>query len=89
MKRKDWMLIAVVGFFAAIFSIVISNSLFGPPKKHPVKVPVVDKISSDFPNPQTDPAFKSIFNSQAIDPTQLIQIGGGQNPAPFSNDNGQ
>ena len=83
MKRKELMIIGLTAFIAAIFSIVLSGLLFGSPKKNPIKVPVVDKISSDFPSPQTDEQYKIFFNNKALNPTQLIQIGGNNNSAPF------
>lgn len=83
MKRKDVYVIAVVGIIAAVVSIIISSSLFGSPKKNVIKVPVVNKISSEFPSPQTDSTYQAFFNNKAIDPTQLIQIGNSTNTAPF------
>lgn len=85
MKRKELAVIAAVALFSAIISIFISGALFGSPKKNPIKVPVVYKISSDFPVPQTDDTYKAFFNSQANDPTQIIRIGGSNNKTPFNN----
>jgi hypothetical protein len=68
---------------------VISDKLFGSPKRNPIKVPVVQKISSSFPVPKTDPTYQSFFNQQAIDPTQLIKIGNNNNTAPFQGGSGQ
>ncbi len=85
MKRQDWLIIGGVGFLAAIISFVISGALFGSPQKNPIKVPVVNKISSDFPSPQTDDTYRTIFNPNAFNPTQLIKIGGGGNTTPFQN----
>ncbi len=83
MKRKDLLIVAVAAIFTALFSIILSGVLFGSPKKHPIKVPVVDKISATFPSVQTDDAYKNYLNNAALNPTQLIQIGGNNNPAPF------
>jgi hypothetical protein len=83
MKRKELMIVALTAFIAAIFSIVISGVIFGSPKKNPIKVPVVDKISSEFASPQTDDQYKTFFNNKALNPTQLIQIGGSNNSTPF------
>ena len=52
-----------------------------PPKNRQAKVEVVQKITSDFPQPDT-----KFFNSGAVNPTQLIQIGQEQNPQPFGSD---
>lgn len=83
MKQKDLLLIGMVAFIAAIFSIILSGVLFGSPKKNPIKVPVVNNISSTFPVVQTDNNYTSFFNDKALDPTQLIQIGGNNNTTPF------
>lgn len=83
MKRKELITIASVAVIAAIFSIILSGILFGSPKKNPIKVPVADKINPSFPAVQTDDAYKPFFNSNALNPTQLIQIGGNNNTNPF------
>ena len=85
MKRKELVLIGVVAFIAAIFSFIISCVIFGSPQKNPIKVPVVTPISSDFPSPQTDSTYQAFYNQKALNPTQLIQIGGNGNTAPFNN----
>ncbi|MBX4197094.1 hypothetical protein KW801_00875 [Candidatus Saccharibacteria bacterium] len=89
MKQKDLLIVGITAFVAAIFSIVLSGVLFGSPKKNPIKVPVVDKISSTFPSPQNDDNYKVFFNDKALNPTQLIQIGGSNNTntKPFQNTN--
>ena len=85
MKQKDILLIGAVAFVAAIFSFVLSGVIFGSPHKNPIKVPVVNKISSDFPAVQNDTNYNSFFNDKALDPTQLIKIQGNNNPTPFQN----
>ena len=87
MKKHDLMLIGLVAFIAIIFSFIISNSIFGNQKKNAIKVPVVTPISSKFPLPQTDDNYKPFFNSNALDPTQLIQIGNSNNQVPFNQTN--
>ena len=89
MKQKDWLLVGLVGFITAIFSLMISSALFGSPQKHPIKVPVVTPISSKFPTPQNDDSYKVFYNSNALNPTQLIQIGGNGNTAPFNDQKNQ
>ncbi|PJE65025.1 hypothetical protein COU91_03805 [Candidatus Saccharibacteria bacterium CG10_big_fil_rev_8_21_14_0_10_47_8] len=84
MKKKDLTLIVGVVIVSCIFSIVLSNVALGPYKKQVIKVPVVQKISSSFPSPQADSEYKSFFNEQAINPTQLIKIGDKSNTAPFN-----
>jgi hypothetical protein len=89
MKRSEWIIVAVVGIIAAFISIIVSGALFGSPQKNPIKVPVVQKITADFPTPQTDDSYKDFFNSKAFDPTQIIQIGNGNNSTPFQAGPGQ
>jgi hypothetical protein len=84
MKRQTWLIVGLTAVVAAFLSFVISDALFGSPKRHPIYVPVVQKISPNFPVPQTDPTYQVFFNQQALDPTQLIQIGGNANTAPFN-----
>ena len=83
MKHKELVIIIGVSFISALLSIVISGTVFGTPKRNPIKVPVVQKISSDFPIPQNDESYSKIYNSNAINPTQLIRIGEGNNSVPF------
>jgi hypothetical protein len=79
--------VVIAALISAVLSIFISGALFGSPKKNVVKVPVVQKINSVFPSPQTDDTYKKFFNEQALNPTQLIQIGGSSNTTPFQQDN--
>jgi hypothetical protein len=78
MKRKDIMLIVIVVIFAGIVSLVISKIFFTSSGQRNLQAEVVQQISTDFEKP--DP---SVFNDQAINPTQLIQIGDSTNPQPF------
>lgn len=87
MKQKDLIVVVCVAIFAAVLSFVVSNALFGSPKKNPIKVPVVEKITSSFPDIKNDKDYKPFYNSQALNPTQLIQIGNNNNTAPFQNVN--
>jgi hypothetical protein len=77
MKKNDIAIIVAVAGFAGIFSLVISQLLFGG-QKSTLTAEVVDPISAEFQKP--DP---NVFNDQAINPTQLIQIGDGSNKNPF------
>ena len=84
MKRRDLFMIGGVAVVAALFSYLIAGSLFGSPKKNPLSVPVVAPISQNLPNINTDPVYQSFFNPQALDPTQLIRVGGQTNSQPFT-----
>jgi len=79
MKQKDIALIIVVTFLSGIISLFASNALFASPKNRQQKVEVVEAISASFPTPST-----KYFNSESINPTELIQIGTSQNPNPFN-----
>lgn len=83
MKRQDVMLIAVSAIAGALVALILATVLLGGHQKK-LSVPVVESISSDFPDVQHDPQYKVIFNSSALDPTQTITIGSGQNGTPFS-----
>ena len=89
MKQQQWLLIGGAAFIAAIFSFVISGMLFGNPQKNLIKVPVVTPISSSFPSVSTDDNYKPFLNDNALNPTQLIQIGGSSNTTPFNDSNQQ
>lgn len=84
MKQKDIVLIIIVVVVSGAVSFVLSKFLFTIPKNRSIKVEVVQPISSDFPQPDT-----RYFNSNAVDPTQNITIGGSQNLTPFNSANGQ
>lgn len=77
-QRKDMMLIVVVAIFAAVFSVIISKIFFTSSSQRNLTAETVQPITANFQQP--DPA---VFNSQAIDPTKLIQIGESNNPQPF------
>jgi energy-converting hydrogenase Eha subunit A len=82
-KRQNLIVLVIVGFIAALVSIVISGAIFGTPQSHPIKVPVVEPISPTFPDVQHDSNYTTFLNSNALDPTQLIQIGNSNNSTPF------
>lgn len=84
MKRKDLVMIATVAVVAAFFAYILAGVLFGSTKKKPTLVPVAVPISQDLPLVNSSEAYKGIFNPQAIDPTQLIRVGGQTNPQPFT-----
>jgi len=83
MKRQELLLIGLTAFVAAIFAIILSGVILGSPKKNPIKVPVVNAINSSFPDVKNQSNYNTVFNGQALDPTQLIQIGNNNNQALF------
>lgn len=78
MKQKDIAIIIAVGFFAAVVSLLLTQTFFVSKKDRELTAEVVEPISSDFNVPDTN-----VFNPRAINPTQLIQIGDSTNSAPF------
>lgn len=84
MKRKDLTKIIFVAVIWGIVSIIASSLIFKSPVKNS-QVPVVKPINTNFPQVSTDSNYQPIFNTNAIDPTQLIQIGNSQNNMPFGN----
>ena len=79
MKQKDVALILVVVFISAIASFVISRWIFSSPKNRQQSAEIVDAITADFSKPST-----KYFNTDSVNPTQEIQIGGSTNPNPFN-----
>lgn len=78
MKQKDIALIIVISVFSAIFSMVISNIVFGSNKKT-LTADIVTAITPEFTEPD-----KKYFNDQSNNPTQIIRIGDNANQQPFN-----
>ncbi len=78
MKQKDLALIIVVVFLSGVLSLTLTKYLFASPKDRQEKVEVVQPISADFKSPP-----EQYFNTNSIDPTQIITIGGSNNNQPF------
>jgi hypothetical protein len=79
MKQKDLPIIIVVVFISAVLSFFLSRSLFASGSSRQQQVDVAQSISAAFPTPDS-----SYFNSNAVDPTQLIQVGTNNNTNPFN-----
>lgn len=77
MKQNDIALIVVSVFVGGVLSLVLSNIVFGSSKRQE-KVEVVEKINSEFKQPDS-----RYFNSRSLNPTQQIQIGNGTNQVQF------
>ena len=82
MKTKDIAAIIIFGFVAAIISFMVANAVFKPPAGS-TQVPVISPIDPDFPDVSSDSNYSAIFNKNALDPTQPIQIGNQNNKIPF------
>lgn len=83
MKQKDWLTIAVITVVAGMFSFFIANWLFSSDSKRKATVPSVGTITSDFPRPSENKDYQAFYNSNALNPTQLITIGDNPNTSPF------
>lgn len=70
MKQKTIMTIIITSVLSTVFAFVLSNYLFRSPKNRQQKTEVVQKITTDFKEPD-----KTYFNAQSINPTQIITIG--------------
>ena len=79
MKQKDIALIIAVIAVSGILSLIVGRLVFAAPKDRQQKVEVVEAITTEFSQP--DPRY---FNTQSINPTQLIRIGEGSNATPFN-----
>jgi hypothetical protein len=83
MNRKNLTILIGVALVTGLVSIVLSGVIFGNSTTNSIKVPVVTKIDSSFPDAKNDTNYNYFFNSKAIDPTQIIKIGPSGNQQPF------
>ncbi len=79
MKQKDIAMIIIIVAISGIVSLIVSKTLFAPPKDRQQAVEVVDPITASFPTPSS-----KYFSSNSVDPTLPVQIGNNNNQAPFS-----
>lgn len=79
MKQKDLALILVMIFIGAVVGVIASRLIFGTSQDRSQEAEIVESITSDFPPPPP-----KYFNSNAVNPTQQIEIGGSTNPTPFN-----
>lgn len=84
MQRKEIITISIAGIAAAIISFVIAGKIFDSPNKHTSTAPAPSAITTTFPDTKNDPNYNFFLNSNALDPTQPIQIGNSQNNTPFN-----
>jgi flagellar basal body-associated protein FliL len=80
MKSKDIFVIVLIGIFSAVVSVVISNTFISSEKSRNETAEVIPVISSELQRPP-----EQYFNSNSINPTQIIQIGGEASTQPFGN----
>lgn len=79
MSKKDLPIIIIVVFISAVLSFFVSRALFASASSRQQQVDAAQTISSSFPTPDT-----TYFNANAVDPTQLIQVGTNNNTNPFN-----
>ncbi len=78
MKQKDIALIIVIAFISGLISFFLSGLLITNSENRSEEVEVVEAISGNLTEPDA-----RYFNAQAINPTQLIQIGDSDNQQPL------
>jgi hypothetical protein len=79
MKQKDIVLFVVVGIVSAIFAVLLSRLVIGTPESEPMTAEIVEPIVADFQQPDD-----RYFNTDAVNPTQLIEIKDQSNNRPFN-----
>lgn len=84
MDKKNIATLVGIAFIAIIIASIFSGVVFSSSKHRNLKAPVVQAIDSSFPDIKNDPTYNTVFNSKALDPTQLIKIGTSQNETPFN-----
>lgn len=82
MNKKDLPTLIGIAGLAGLVSFLIARTAFSPPA-HRTQVPVVQAISSSFPDIKNDPIYQSFLYPGALDPTQPIKIGDTKNSVPF------
>ena len=80
MKQKDLITIVASVVVAGIFSFIICSQFINSSADHNQKYEIVQPISAEFNLPD-----KKIFNTEAINPTKLIEIAPNTNNQPFAN----
>ena len=80
MKQKDIAIIVISVVISGIFAYIICSQFIFSTAKNIQKAEVVKPINSILDIPD-----KTVFNSEAINPTKLIEIGPNTNTQPFAN----
>lgn len=79
MKQSDIAMVILVASLTLVVSFVVGGRLINSPSNRSTEVERVVSISPDFPSPDTE----KVFSANAINPTQLIQIGNTNTNKPF------
>jgi hypothetical protein len=83
-EQESMTKLIVAAVVTALGSFFLSSMIFSAPKHHDLKAPVVNTITSTFPDIKNDPAYNTFLNNNSLDATQPVQIGNSQNNQPFS-----
>ncbi len=80
-RQKDIAALILIVSVVLVVSYLAGNAIINSPKNRSAEVEVVTPIDPDFPSP--DP---KIFNSESINPTEIIRIGGNKTDKPFEDE---
>ena len=85
MKKQDSKTVLIIVLVVtAVFSFILASSILNPSKKKNLTVPVVQSLSSTFPDVKNDPAYNTFLNNNSLDATQPVQVGNNQNTKLFN-----
>lgn len=82
MKQADLAMLILIVSFSLVTSYFIGNALFGGETNRSTEVEKVEPISADFPQPDA-----TVFNEDAINLTETINIGESSSASPFTSGN--
>ena len=78
MKKNDIAILVLIASVSLVVSFLVVKAFFGEPQSLETKVEKVEAISAQIKEPDA-----KIFNTDAINPTVVIQIGNPSNQQPF------
>lgn len=79
MKKNDFALIILIVSISLVVSFFLAQAIIGSPDNDPVEVEVVTPIEGSFRAPD-----EKVFNEDAINPSENIQIGDSKTDQPFN-----
>lgn len=80
---KNSSLFLLAGVVALIVGFMLSSALIHSPQTGSIKVNDVPAIPASFPDVKHDTTYSNYLNTNALDPTQAIQLGN-SNSSPFN-----
>lgn len=83
MKQKGMGWLIVIGVIAAVVAYGVSSKIVKATNKN-LSIPVVGTVDGSLPDVRNDSSYNVIFNENALDPTQPVQIQGNNNSTPFT-----